>query len=359
MALAPRGLLDCIMLENVEEFQEWGPLGPDERPCPVRKGQTFDRWVAAMRRLGGRVDWKELVAADYGEATTRKRLFVVVRFDGRPIVWPEPTHARDPGASLYTMHLPKWRAAAECIDWSLPCPSIFERARPLAENTMARVAAGVKRFVVDAAEPFIVGIDNKSSGAGAVWGIGEPLRTITAENRFALVAPSLVQVGYGERVGQAPRALDISKPLGTVVGTGKHALVAAFLAKHYTGVVGQGLEVPLGTITSVDHHSLVCAFLTKYYGTGTGQGLVEPMATITSKDRMGLVTVGLERFRIVDIGLRMLQPHELAAAQGFPASYKLVGTKSAQVARIGNSVCPRVVAALVRANLGVGVAVAA
>lgn len=319
-ALAPKGKLDMVMLENVEEFQDWGPLGQDERPCPHRKGQTFMRWVAQMRRLGGRVDWRELVAADYGEATIRKRLFVVVRFDGLPIVWPEQTHARDPGASLYTMHLPKWRAAAECIDWSLPCPSIFERARPLAENTMARVAAGLRKYVLEAAEPFIVGIDNKSSGAGAVWPVGEPLRTITAENRFALVAP--------------------------------------FLAKHYTGVVGQGLDVPLGTVTARDHHSLVCAFLTKYYGTGTGQVLQEPMATITSKDRMGLVTVRAEQWRVVDIGLRMLQPHELAAAQGFPATYKLVGTKSAQVARIGNSVCPRVVAALVRANVGAGLRMA-
>ena len=349
-ALAPKGRLDMVMLENVEEFQEWGPLGVDERPCPARKGQTFHRWISQMRRLGGVVDWRELVAADFGEATIRKRLFVVVRFDGLPIVWPEQTHARDPGVSLFTQHLPKWRAAAECIDWSLACPSIFERARPLAENTMARVAAGLRKYVLEAAEPFIVGIDNKSSGPGAVWPVGEPLRTITAENRFALVAPSLVQVGYGEREGQHPRALDISKPLGTIVGTGKHALVAAFLAKHYTGVIGQGIEVPLRTVTARDHHSLVCAFLTKYYGTGTGQVLQEPMATITSKDRMGLVTVRAERYRVVDIGLRMLQPHELSAAQGFPATYQLVGTKSAQVARIGNSVCPRVVAALVRAN---------
>lgn len=408
-----------ICLENVEEFKTWGPLS-DGRPCPRRKGQTFTRWVNRLRRLGYKVEWRELVAADYGAPTTRKRLFLIARCDGQPIVWPEPTHAKDPGAQLHTMHLAKWRSAAECIDFSLPCPSIFERKKPLATATEKRIAQGIRRFVLESAQPFlveyhsakrpgddrvrslgeplptqtvenrfavaapmVVGIDNQSSGEAAVWSGEEPARTITAENRFAVAAPVLVQTGYGEREGQAPRALDLGKPLGTAVASGKHALAAAFLAKHYGGVVGQEVERPLGTVTAVDHHSLVAthltkfygqgngapveapmptvmgqhnhlgevrAFLTKYYGTGGGQDCGEPMATVTSKDRMGLVMVQGEAWQIVDIGLRMLQPRELARAQGFPDSYVLTGSKTSQVARIGNSVCPPLAAAIVRAN---------
>lgn len=392
---------DCIMLENVEEFQDYGPLDKAGHPIKARKGELFRRFVRALRRLGYVVEWRVLVAADFGAPTIRKRLYLVARCDGRPIAWPEPTHAKDPGASLWTMGCKKWRGAHECIDWSLPCPSIFERLRPLAENTEKRIAEGMRRFVFQCAEPFIVGIDNQRSGPGAVWSTEEPLRTITmenrfalampyiaeyhspkfegdnrtrsveeplptqtVENRFALVAPTLIQTGYGERAGQAPRAMDIQKPLGTVVGSGKHALCAAFLAKHYGGVTGQTMDAPLGTVTAVDHHSLclaqltptadhrgeVRAFLTKYYGTGNGSSLHEPMATVTSKDRMGLVTVLGHEWQVCDIGLRMLQPRELARAQGFPDTYILTGTKTNQVARIGNSVCPDVAEALVRAN---------
>ena len=321
-----------------------------------------------------KVEWRVLVAADYGAPTIRKRLYLIARCDGKPIVWPEPTHARNPGADLWTMGCKKWRGAHECIDWSLPCPSIFERKKPLAENTERRVAEGIRRYVIDCAEPFIVAIDNQSSGAGAVWSTADPLRTVTAENRFALVSPyivkpnhgydyfrgqsveeplatqtqenqfalavpHLVQTGYGEREGQAPRVMSVESPLGTIVGTGKHALCAAFLAKH-------GIEQGSAT----DHRGEVCAFLTKYYGTGNGSSLKEPMGTVTSKDRMGLVYVYGHLWQIWDIGLRMLQPRELARAQGFPDTYILTGTKTSQVARIGNSVCPDMAEALVRAN---------
>lgn len=408
-----------IFLENVKEFEQWGPLRNGRRIKP-RMGETFQRWVQQLRDLGYAVEWRRLSACDYGAPTIRERLFLVARRDGVPIKWPKPTHGSAPGLQPY-------RTAAECIDWSLPCPSIFltkEEAkalgviRPLSENTMKRIAKGLKRYVIDNPEPFIiayhsqdtfrgqsvdeplrtqttenrfglvspylVGIDNKSSGASATWGPVEPLRTITTENRFAMIAPSLVQTGYGEREGQAPRALDIQAPLGTVVAGGtKHALCAAYLAKHYGGVVGHGVEQPLGTVTTVDHHSLVSAFLTKfygtnhssdpcapvstvtssgnhigevraflmkYYGTGNGQPIDEPAHTITTKDRLGLVTVHGTEYQIVDIGLRMLQPRELARAQGMPDDYILEGTKTAQVAMIGNSVCPPVAEALVRAN---------
>ena len=351
-----------ILLENVEEFEDWGPLLDDGTPCPERRGMTFRLWTNQLRAAGYQVEWRQLRACDYGAPTIRKRLFVVARRDGQPIVWPEPTHG--PGRAL------PYRTAADCIDWSLPCPSIFERARPLAEATMRRVAAGVMRYVVNAAEPFIVPIQNWSRDT--VQPITEPLRTVTAHPKgggFAMVAPTLVQTGYGEREGQAPRALDLGKPLGTVVSGGKHALVAAFLAKHYSGVVGSDLRDPLGTVTRVDHHSLVTAtigsdrredvraFLLKYYGTPQDPQLREPLHTVTTRDRFGLVTVHGETYAIADIGLRMLQPRELYRAQGFPDDYVIDFEyrgkplpKSSQVRMCGNSVSPALSRALVAAN---------
>lgn len=358
-----------IMLENVEEFEDWGPLLDDGRPCPERRGMTFRLWVNQLRAAGYAAEWRQLRACDYGAPTTRKRLFVMARRDGLPIVWPRPTH----GAGLRP-----YRTAAECLDWSIQCPSIFERARPLAENTLRRVARGIMRYVVNAADPFIVGTahgEHASRPGSRSHGIDEPLRTIHAGGgNFALVAPTLVQTGYGERDGQAPRALDIAAPLGTVVAGGqKHALVAAFLAKHYGGneTPGTPLTAPVDTITTQDHHALVTAsatgdhsdavhgLLVKYYGSDQDPRLDDPLHTITTRDRFGLVTVHGERYRIADIGMRMLQPRELYRAQGFPEDYVIELehdgkplSKAAQVRMCGNSVCPPIAAAMVRANFG-------
>jgi DNA (cytosine-5)-methyltransferase 1 len=379
-AVRPR----VIMLENVEEFQTWGPLLEDGRPCPLRRGFTFQRWRKQLENLGYRVEIRELRACDYGAPTTRKRLFVIARCDGLPIVWPRPTHG--PGRLPY-------RVAAECIDWSLPCQSIFERQRPLAEMTLRRIARGVMRYVVNNPQPFIVPMTH--SGDDRVHGIDEPLRTITTAKRgeFALCAPSLIQRSWGERPGQAPRCMDIQAPLGTIVGGGiKHALVSAFLARHYGGHENDGsqLSIPMHTVTAKDHHSLVTshllklrnnqfgqgmdepfgtltaggghygevrAFLLKYYGTDQDPRLELPLHTLTTKHRFGLVTVAGEEYAIHDIGMRMLMPRELFRAQGFPDSYiidPIVGgkplTKTAQVRMVGNSVCPPLSEALVRAN---------
>lgn len=314
-AVRPR----VIMLENVEEFADWGPLDADNMPCPMRKGMTFRRWWRQLENLGYQVDARELRACDYGAPTSRKRLFIIARCDGQPIQWPDATHGygRQP-----------YRTAAECIDWSIPCPSIFERSKPLADATLRRVDAGVEKFVVKAKQPCLVMVADQPAVA------------------------TMIQTGYGERDGQAPRVPGLDKPLGTIVGTGKHALVAAFLAKHYTGVIGSDLRRPLGTVTAKDHHSLVQAFLVAYYGhEKNGIPISEPMRTVVSKDRFGLVTVHGEPHYIADIGMRMLQPEELFRAQGFPADVKLTGTKTSQVARCGNSVSPPMAAALVRANL--------
>jgi DNA (cytosine-5)-methyltransferase 1 len=302
------------------------------------------------------VEWRELRACDYGAPTSRKRLFLIARRDGAPIIWPTPTHG--PGRLPY-------RTAAECIDWTLPCPSIFERQRPLADATLRRIARGIRRYVVEAAEPFIVRIGHAGHGpasdSGKVRSVREPLSTVTSKAEHLLVAPTLVQTGYGERTGQAPRAPGLDKPLGTIVAGGqKHALVAAFLAKHYGGneTPGAPLAAPMSTITTQDHHALVAAFLVKFYGTG-GQlaGCDEPMHTLPTKDRMGLVTVAGQQYRIADIGMRMLQPRELARAQGFGDDYLLEAPhlgrplpKHAQVRMVGNSVCPPMAEALARAN---------
>jgi DNA (cytosine-5)-methyltransferase 1 len=391
-AVKPR----VIFLENVEEFQTWGPLGEDDRPCPVRKGETFRQWVGELEALGYRVEWRELRACDYGAPTIRKRLFLVARRDGLPVVWPEPTHAKPDAKGKAPKGLKPWRTAAECIDWSIPCPSIFERKKPLADATCRRIAKGLVRYVIEAGKPFIVSIANWTSES--VRSGGQPLSTVTANPKgghHALVVPTLVQTGYGERPGQAPRVPGLEKPLGTVVAGQKHALVSAFLAKHYTGVVGSDLTNPIGTVTSVDHHSLVTAnlvhmghgegkaggpvteplhtisaqglhhgevraFLVKYYSEGgQDQSLHDPMHTIPTKDRLGLVTVTIagQEWVIVDIGLRMLNPKELYAAQGFPAHYRFETgadgepmTKTAQVRMCGNSVSPPPAEALVRAN---------
>lgn len=324
-----------IGLENVPEFTTWGPLDQDGQPDPDKKGETFHAWVGALEALGYAVAWRTLRACDYGAPTSRKRLLLVARRDGKPIRWPEPTHG------------PKrprpWPTARECIDWTEPVCSIFatqdeanawaaanDRSppkRPLAAKTEARIFEGLRRYVLETDNPRVV--DEHLVGA-------------------------LVQTGYGERKGQRPRALDLEAPLGTVVaGGGKHALVVAWMAKHYGGVVGHELDRPLGTITATDHHSLCLAFLTKYYGAGTGQhqAIDTPLDTITSKARFGLVVVEGQEHVITDIGMRMLTPRELARCQGFDDSYVLTGTKTEQTARIGNSVPPQLVRAVIAANI--------
>lgn len=392
---AARARPRVIILENVEEFRTWGPLNRRRRPKRNRKGETFDRWVSQLRRLGYEVEWREMRACDFGAPTSRKRLFVIARCDGEPITWPAPTHSNKP-----LLGLVPYRTAAECIEWSLPCPSIFDRPKPLAPATLRRIANGIKRYVIEAERPFVINLTHggrlesvdepfatitgahrgeKALVAPYLAGVGgpeysgkpvrvdEPMRTLTVENHRAvvtpflagithnksggqttpgdspmptittsrggeqaLIAPTLVQTGYGEREGQSPRSLDIEEPLGTVVGGGsKHALVAGFLAKHFGGH-----ETP-------------------------GSDLAQPTDTVTARDHNGLVTVEGEPYAIVDIGMRMLAPRELFRAQGFPDGYVIDPvvngrrlTKTDQIRMCGNSVCPPIARALVEANVG-------
>lgn len=363
------GVLPAVlMLENVPEFRDWGPLHPDDHPDPrlrgqpdkARRGELFRAWVRRVESYGYKVEHRVLAACDYGAPTIRKRLYLVARRDGLPIAWPLPTHG--PGRPT------PWRTAAECIDWSIPGRSIFGRKKPLAEATQRRIAAGLVKYVLTTARPFVL----CHTHGGRLEPIDGPLRTITTAKggERGIVTPYLVQVGQGERRGQAPRVMDLHKPLTTVVASGqKHGLVTAWLAKHYGGVVGQAVDRPLGTVTTQDHHALctanlspveeagarrVEAFITTYYGQSIGQSLHAPLATVPTVDRFGLVTVTLEGvpYVVVDVAMRMLQPRELARAQGFPESYRLDGTIRDQTAAIGNSVCPPVARALVEANLG-------
>jgi DNA (cytosine-5)-methyltransferase 1 len=515
-----------IILENVREFAGWGPLTAvlecgacgerttaaeakpsgervrcpscdslrlqptgDELPDPKRKGLTFRRWVGRLRALGYKVEWKVLDAADYGAPTHRRRLFLVARCDGKFINWPEPSHG-DPtkldDAPLLAK-LEPWRTAAECIDWALPCPSIFDRKKPLAEKTMRRIALGFKRYVLEAVKPFIVGVGGRM-GQSPASPVDAPSNTVTTKNDRGLVdatlvaAPFITEVAHGDfKDGTSgKRVASIEQPLGALHGQGgtrsltaaylcrfntekspgdnraesveeplsnldtqnRFGLVTAFIAKHFGGVVGHGVEVPIGTVTSIDHHALVAAslmkfrgdsagqsleepmptvtsgqgsarpagaahalglqagylvkfnhgdkqwyppseplpavtsqgnkfglvfaFLVKYFGTAIGQPLDEPLGTCTGKHRFGIVAVevspgvvepavaieieGLGVWAVADIGMRMLTPRELARAQGFDEAYKLTGTKTNQVAKIGNSVSPYPAEAMVRAN---------
>ncbi|HEX5183623.1 MAG TPA: DNA cytosine methyltransferase [Allosphingosinicella sp.] len=409
---------DCIIVENVEEFEDWGPLRKG-RPIKARKGETFRFWIAKLRQAGYEVEWRQLRACDYGAPTIRKRIFIIARRDGRPIVWPQPTHGAPGSLDVAAGILQPYRTAAECIDWSITCPSIFERRKPLAEATLRRIAHGVMRFVVNNPRPFIVPITH--SGPPRGHGIDDQVRTITTANRGeqALVAPHITKfrtgsIGHdaGEPLeqpyftatakgsqgaavsaflthfyGSDKRAAagDPREPSRAVTAGGQHhGVVCAHIEQANTGMVGHRPQKPLSTIvgkgctqrviqtTMVVADSLppelmqkavrTAAFLVKYYGSADdGQTVADPLHSTTAKARFAVVTVTIdaETYVLVDIGMRMLGPHELFNAQGFPPDYDIEAandnggkplTKTQQIEKCGNSVCPPVAEALVRAN---------
>lgn len=347
---------DVIMLENVEEFQTWCPL-VDGQPDFSRKGETFRAWVRELKKLGYKVEWRELRACDYGAPTTRKRLFVVARCDGRPIVWPAPTHGPQGSADVLAGRLKPWRSAASCIDWSIPCPSIFERSRPLVDATCRRIAAGIMRYVIDNPQPFIVPITHGTWNPDRAWPGDEPLRTITTAKggEYDLVSAFMAQHNTGV-VGH-----DMAAPVSTITARGtQQAIVTSHLEVMRDGAPGRDMDGPVPTLTTRNHMAEVRAFLVKYYGNDThGQGVGDPLHTIPTRERFGLVTctIGGQVFAIADIGMRMLTPRELFRAQGFPDSYIIAPpvdgkamAKTASIARCGNSVCPPLSRALVEAN---------
>ena len=321
-------LPDVIIMENVEEIQQWGPLDETGRPIKERAGEDYNRFIAAMKSLGYEFDSRELVAADYGAPTTRKRWYAIFRRDGRRIVWPEQTHFKD--------REPRWKQCGDYIDRSNLGSSIFGRKKPLAEATQRRIANGIKKYIIENPDPYIVKDGEK-------------------------ILVSYLDKAYGGNYKGC--GSDLRNPCSTITTVDHNRLVTAFITKFYKTGIGQDLDEPLHTITtSPGHFGLISAFLIKYYGgTGVGQGLKEPLATITTKDRFGLVNVILniqgEKYIISDIFLRMLTPEELKLAQGFPADYILDRDYRwqkypicEQVKRIGNSVVPAMAEALVKAN---------
>ena len=325
-----------ISLENVKQILQWGPLvakrckstgrviklgggtaEPGEVvpvseqflvPDPKRRGQTWAVFVAELQRLGYAVEWRVIKACDFGAPTSRERLFMIARCDGQPIVWPEPTHAKNPVKGQQ-----KWRTAAECIDWSIPSKSIFGRKKDLAPATLRRVAKGMRKFVLEAENPFIVPIANWSGES--VQSADEPLRTVTSYPKggaFSIVSPTLVQTGYGERAGQAPRVPGLDQPLGTVVAGGvKHAIAAAHLVKFRFTDEGKALDEPLPTITSGGNYkrpagaahamgvsTVFMAQMNGGFNTTAAKSITDPMTTVTNTgSQQQLVTANLVHLR--------------------------------------------------------------
>lgn len=326
IAVKPR----VIMLENVEEFKDWGPI-EDGKPVKELKGQTFESFVKALEALGYTVDFRELHACDYGAPTTRRRFFMIARCDSKEIVWPEPTHGDPRSLEVQRGYKKPWVASSKIIDWSIGTPSIFDRKKPLVENTLKRIAKGLQKFVLEADNPFV--LDGKASFLSSY---------------------------YTEQSEREVRGLSLDTPLHTITAGGnRFALVNCFLVKYYGQSFAQDIQEPLHTITAGGNRfGLVSAFLTKYYGQSSAQPLTEPLHTITTKDRFGLVTIHGNQYQIADIGMRMLKPHELYAAQGFPKNYQYEFsaegkkiTHAEKIKRVGNSVPPPFAEALVRANL--------
>lgn len=350
-----------ISVENVQEFTTWGPLiakrdpktgrvmkldgtaaqcgerVPIENqqliPDPKRKGETFRKFISVMKSFGYEAEWRVLVASDYGAPTSRKRLFIIFRRDGKPIVWPVPTHGDPKSEAVKSGKLLPWCTAAECIDWNEPIVSIFERKKPLAENTLKRIARGIKKFISDNPEPFIVQVNHggeqfrgqklnqpmptvtQKHGFGIVEPIiaptimcnnhnnvgtsaDEPLHTVTTGNRHFLVAPTLLQY-HGETKGKEARGQVIDKPINTVDTSNRYALATAFMTKYYSGEnQTANIKKPLPTITTKDRMGLVAATIEKAYGggyRGSGGNINVPLGTVTAHDHNRLITAFIER----------------------------------------------------------------
>lgn len=322
-----------IMLENVEEFKTWGPLNRGHHPIKAKQGKTFERFVQQLTDLGYEVDFRELVAADYGAPTMRKRFFMIARCDGEPIVWPEPTHGPADSEKVEEGLLKPYVGAYTQLDFSLPCPSIFDTSeeikekygiravRPLAPKTMDRIARGIKKFVLENPEPFIIQCNH--GGERRPNDIREPMPTITGKHGYGVVEPYLVQCKYNNE------AQDVRKPIGTLTTVGSHLLVEPKLApiidKAYGGNyqgAGSKVDEPIDTITTVDHNRLIVPTLIQYHSEMTqgevrGQTIKEPVMTIDGSNRYGLVASFLSKFYKSGTGQNLREPlHTITTSPG-------------------------------------------
>ncbi len=374
--------VENVLIENVREFMTWGPLGADRRPLKSRRGETFHAFINAVKSLGYTVDWRVLNAADYGDPTTRERLFIIARRGRRKITWPEPTHApveRLRNKDLF-QNLKPWKPSREIIDWSLKGDSIFNRKRPLAPATLERIAAGIQKFKWP--EPFLVVLRNHQNGmsldrplptmttSGANFGlcqpfvlgqqsgsmpreVSQPIPTVATGGAISLVEP-FITAFRGSHAGKrdgAQRNYSIERPLGTMDCSPRFGVVEPFIMPVNHGrsdTRSYEMGNPFPTVTSVDAWSMVEPFLVKYNGTGGAYPTSEPLDTITAKDRFGIVQA-----LAIDILFRMLRPHELALAMSFPRQYQFAGNREAQVKQIGNAVPIETATALCRTLLEV------
>ena len=312
-----------IILENVEEFQTWGPVRRG-RPVKSKTGQTFRQWLGQLEALGYTVEWRELVAADYGAPTTRKRFFLIARSDGRPIVWPEPTHASADSPEARERTKKPWRSAAEIIDWNLPTPSIFatkeeirERygvaaVRPLARNTMRRVARGVDKFVIRSASPFLVIVNHAGEFRGQ--GLAEPLQTITAKHGYGVASPAMIQ--YHTEQTERVRGQGVTDPIMTIDASNRYGLAATTLTKYYSGDHNQDAAAPLHTITTRDREGITVANLSKFYGGVVGAAASDPLPTVTAVDHNALQTAHMVKMKGTNLGGQAQDPLQTITAGG-------------------------------------------
>lgn len=304
-----------IMLENVEEFKTWGPLNRGHHPIKAKQGKTFEKFVQQLNDLGYTVEFKELIAADYGAPTMRKRFFMIARCDGKPIVWPEPTHAPADSEEVKAGLKKPYVGAYTQLDFSLPCPSIFDTAeeikkkygiravRPLAPKTMERIARGLKKFVLDNAEPFIVQVNHSGAKSDYCKSANEPLSTVTGKHGFGIVEPYMVQIG--QTGFTADRSKDVREPLTTIVSKNEHCLVevktAPFMGTNTTNHPGGSCEDPIHTITTGNQQCLISPTLIQYHSETSkdevrGQEITDPIMTVDSSNRYGLVTSFLHKY---------------------------------------------------------------
>lgn len=342
--------VDRILLENVREWRDWGPVGADGKPLKSRRGETYAAFLQALRSLNYRVEERVLNAADYGDATTRERLFIMAARGRAPLPWPEPTHAEQPTLDGRA----SWRPAKEVIDWSLPGESIFTRKRPLSPNTIRRILTGLKRINGVTLDPFLVPQFGERKGQRPrTHSIHKPLPAVTSHGAGALVQPYLVTLRNNAN------GRDLGRPVPTISAGGTHhALAEPFLIPHQTfdNHMVDRITKPFRTITgNSSDFALVEPHLSRYNGTdGEPRSVRLPMPTLTAKDRLALVmpvvTVEGHRYHL-DIRFRMLQPHELAGAMGFPPDYAFSGTREDRVRQIGNAVAVNLASALCGALL--------